>query len=257
MSYKDILVYLDAGPFLESRLEAAVALARQHGARLTGVDISTDAASEGEWRPRVDALQETFETQARQAALEFQYRTANRDPISNLYAHSADLFVATQPHKDTAHLALASVPEQILLGAGVPGLILPCWWKPKPLGRNVVVAWNATREATRAVHDAMPVLRMAEKVVVFAFEPHYEAKNADVKAIVAHLTRHGVEVSVDAWSDTGEINAVDALFSSLDSADADLIVAGAFGHSRWLEGLFGGVSRDLLGQESMAVLMSH
>ena len=257
MSYKDILVYLDAGPFLESRLEAAVALARRHGARLTGVDVSTEAAFEGEWRPRVEALQETFETQARRAALEFQFRTADRQPIGNLHAHYADLFVATQSHKDTEHLALAGVPEQVLLNAGAPGLILPCWWQPKPLGRSVVVAWNATREATRAVHDALPILRMAEKVVVFAFEPNYEAKNADVTAIVAHLARHGVKTSVDGWSDTGEISAVDALFSTLDTADADLIVAGAFGHSRWLEGLFGGVSRDLLGQESMAVLMSH
>jgi nucleotide-binding universal stress UspA family protein len=175
------------------------------------------------------------------------------DSVSNLFAHSTDLFVATQPHKDTAHLALASVPEQVLLRGGVPGLILPCWWKPKPLGRNVVVAWNATR----ALHDAMPILRLAESVRVFAFERHYEARNADMEAIVAHLRRHGVKASADGWSDTGEISAVQALFSSIDSADADLVVAGAYGHSRWLEGLFGGVSRELLEQDSMAVLMSH
>ena len=122
-------------------------------------------------------------------------------------------------------------------------------WEPKPLGRNIVVAWNATREATRAVHDSMPLLRRAEKVVVFAFEPHYDAKNADVNAIVAHLMHHGVKASVDGWSDEGDINAVEALFSSLNSADADLIVSGAYGHSRWLEGLFGGATHDLLAQE--------
>lgn len=257
MSYKDIIVYLDAGPYLEDRLDVAIALAQQHQARLIGVDISTEKAFEGDCRARAQCLQDTFETVMKDRGARFQYRAAVQEPASNLYVHAADLFVATQPHVDTAHLAFSAVPEETLIKGGVPGLILPCRWQKRPLGKRVVVAWNASREATRALHDALPILRMAELVVVFAFERHYDAKKRDMDALVTHLASHGVNARVEAWPDTGDMDPVSALFACLDSEDIDLIVAGAYGHSRWLEGLFGGVSRDLLRQETMAVLMSH
>ena len=68
-------------------------------------------------------------------------------------------------------------------------------------------------------------------------------------ALVAHLANHGVKARVEGWTDTGDIDAVSALFACLDRDDIDLIVAGAYGHSRWVEGLFGGVSQDLIRQE--------
>jgi nucleotide-binding universal stress UspA family protein len=257
LSYKDIIVYLDASPYLEKRLDVAVALAQQHKAKLIGVDISTVAAFEGHWRARAEAIQDTFETTARGRRVDFQYRVAAWEAASGLYVHSADLFVATQPHVDTAHLALSSVPEQTLITGGVPGLILPCRWETRALGKRVVVAWNASREATRALHDALPILKTAEIVIIFAFERHYDAKRKDMDALVAHLADHGINARVQAWPDTGDTDPVSALFTCLDSEDVDLIVAGAYGHSRWLEGLFGGVSRELIRQETMAVLMSH
>jgi nucleotide-binding universal stress UspA family protein len=257
LSYKDILVYLDASPFLEARLDVAAALAQQHHAKLIGVDISTKAAFEGDWRSRAVGIRDSFETMARERGIPFQYRVALHEAASGLYVHSADLFVATQPHVDTAHLAFDAVPERTLMIGGVPGLILPCEWRKRALGKRVIVAWNASREATRALHDALPILRAAELVVVFAFERRYDAKTTDIDALVAHLADHGIKARVDAWPDTGDMDAVSALFASLDSEDIDLIVAGAYGHSRWLEGLFGGVSRDLMRQETMAVLMSH
>jgi nucleotide-binding universal stress UspA family protein len=221
------------------------------------VDISTEAAFEGEWRARAVGIRDSFETIARERAIPFQYRVALREAASGLYVHSADLFVATQPHVDTAHLAFDAVPERTLMTGGVPGLILPWEWRKRPLGKRVIVAWNASREATRALHDALPILRAAELVVIFAFERRYDAKTTDMDALIAHLADHGIRARVEVWPDTGDMDAVSALFASLDSEDIDLIVAGAYGHSRWLEGLFGGVSRDLMGQETMAVLMSH
>lgn len=257
MPYKDIIVYLDASAFLEPRLDVAIKLAQQHKARLIGVDISTEAALEGEWKQRAEALQDIFETQAKEHCIEFQFRVAAANNASNLCVHSADLFIATQPHPDTARLALRSVPEEILLTGGIPGLILPCFWRPRDLGKSMIVAWNASREATRALHDALPLLQHAETVIIFAFEPHYQPKTTDVDSIVAHLANHGIKARIEAWPDTGEIEPVSALFACLDAEDVDLIVAGAYGHSRWVEGLFGGASRDLLQQETMAVFLSH
>ncbi len=256
-SYRDIIVYLDASSHTDDRLEVAVALAQQHGAKLTGVDISTDAAFEGRWRERAAEISDRFEAVAQARGVPFRDRAAARESASNLFVHSADLFVATQPHDDTAHLAYDAVPEKTLLTGGVPGLILPCYWRKREIGKRVLVAWNASREATRAMHDALPILKKAERVVIFAFERHYDGKATDMDALVAHLANHGIKARVEGWTDTGDIDAVSALFASLDTDDIDLIVAGAYGHSRWLEGLFGGVSHDLIRQEGMAVLLSH
>jgi nucleotide-binding universal stress UspA family protein len=76
-------------------------------------------------------------------------------------------------------------------------------------------------------------------------------------ALVENLANHGVKARVEGWTDTGDIDPVSTLFACLNSDDVDLIVAGAYGRARWVEGLFGGVSEDLVKQESMAVLLSH
>jgi nucleotide-binding universal stress UspA family protein len=257
VSYKDILVYLDAGPYLETRLEAATDLAQRHKAKLIGVDVSTEVAFEGPWRARAEQIQEIFESSARAARIAFQYRVASRESASSLYAHSVDLFVATQPHVDTAHLAFDAVPEKTLLTCGVPGVILPCHWQKRELGRRVIVAWNASREATRALHDALPILKSAELAIVFLFERRYDATTTDMAALVAHLADHGVKARIETWPDKGGMDPISALFACLDAEDIDLIVAGAYGHARWLEGLFGGVSRDLFVQDTMAAMLSH
>jgi len=120
-----------------------------------------------------------------------------------------------------------------------------------------VIAWNGGREALRAVHDAMPFLQRAAKVVVFTFSARPSDLRASADLLAEHLGRHGVKASVSDWTNTGDLTAVDALFADLDSQDADLIVAGAFGHSRFYESVFGGVSLDLMRQQTLPVLMSH
>ena len=111
-SYQDIIVYLDASSYLQDRLEVAAVLAQQHGAKLTGVDISTNAAFEGNWRDRAAEIGDRFEAVARARGVPFRYRATSGESVSNLFVHSADLFVATQPHIDTAHLAYDAVPEK-------------------------------------------------------------------------------------------------------------------------------------------------
>ena len=136
-------------------------------------------------------------------------------------------------------------------------LILPPDWTGGTVGENVVIAWNAGREALHAVHDAMPLLKKAGKVTVFCFSSRPSDLRASALMLVQHLESHGVAAHISDWTNTGDLTAVEALFASLDTQDADLIVAGAFGHSRVYEGLFGGVSLDLMRQQSLPVLMSH
>ena len=115
------------------------------------------------------------------------------------------------------------------------------------------------RKALRAVHDVARCRcsKGASKVTLFAFSSRPSALRASAAMLVHHLEAHGVAAQISDWTNTGDLTAVEALFASLDTQDADLIVAGAFGHSRLYEGLFGGVSLDLVRQQTLPVLMSH
>ena len=259
MTYKEIIVYLDPFTDTDSRLKFAVALAASCGARLIGLDACSDAAYEGEWRDRALGLKELFESTIKTAGLRGVYRSADQwtKGGGHSYAHYADLIIAPQPEFEAKNLIVAGIPEDVLVAAGVPVLLLPYGWKSRGAIENIVIAWKSSREATRAVHDAMPLLAKAKKVTAFTFAPVNDIFGKEPDLLVNHLREHGVTADADSWPDTGEISASDALFACLDTQEADLIVAGAYGHSRLMEGLFGGVSRDLVRQPSLPVLMSH
>ena len=260
MAYKDIVVYLDASDLNDARLETAIDLAEQHSARLIGVDISTAAAFEGERKERAQTIQDRFEERLGRTQLVAECRAAgtSASTAQELFAHCADLIISSQPHVDSAHLAAAAVPKDVLLNAGVPMLVLPTEWQAKePLGRSILLAWNFSRESTRALHDAMPMLSRAKHVTLFVFGAGFDPQNTDILDVVAHLARHGIEVTVDGWRDTGEVNTIDAMFASLEREESDLIVAGAFGHSPLRESFLGSTSEQLLNNISMPLVMSH
>jgi nucleotide-binding universal stress UspA family protein len=259
MGYKDILVYLDPTADLQPRLQLAVSMAASHGARLIGVDVSTDAAFEGNYRDRTLGLQEGFDESLRRGGVQGTFVSAApwQKRGDHHYAHYADLIIASQVRPEFEELIISGIPEEVLLTAGVPLLLLPAGWKSQTVGENVVIAWKSGREATRAVHDAMPILKKAKKVTAFTFAPHAELFGSEQDSLANHLLQHGVVAAPASWPNMGDISAVEALFASLEAQDADLIVAGAYGHSRLLEGLFGGASHDLTRQPALPVLLSH
>jgi hypothetical protein len=112
-----------------------------------------------------------------------------------------------------ARLVLPAVPEKVLLSAVVPVLLIPDLWRPEKLGRRMVVAWNASRKATRALHDALPLLAAAEAVTLFAYDARQTVMREEMDLLIGHLAEHGVS-------------------------------ARPFICSRRLEHLFGGVSED-------------
>lgn len=260
MPLRDIVVYLDATQDSVARLRTAISLAGRHEARLIGVDISTSEAYEGDSRDATMAIEEDFTTAMEQSGLEFTFHAAAPDAhrAEQFFSHCADLLITTQPHPDQAHLANPAVPREVLVSAGVPMLVLPTGWTSADMiGKDIVIAYNFSREATRAVHDAMPILTAAEKVFIFIFSENYSNENLHVQALKRHLERHGANVTLDGWPDRGETDMTSALFAGLDREQADLIVCGAYGHSPLFEDMFGGVTRDLLNNISMPVLMSH
>ncbi len=125
---------------------------------------------------------------------------------------------------------------------------------------SVVVAWKDTREGRRAVSDALPFLKRAATVHVVEIcesETAAPATAARLADVANHLLRHGVQATVEAAITERNAAAADQLLNVVEQRKADLIVAGAYGHSRAQEWVFGGFTRTLLGQTTRAVLFSH
>lgn len=258
MAYKDIMVYLDPTNGGQDRLKLAISMARTHGARLVGVDVSSNEAFVGAWSDRALRVGAEFEAAIKDAGLTGHLIGADPRLLPGAeQMHCVDLIIAPRPNDEARTLIRSEIPDGALVASGAPMLILPQDWKPTPVGENIVIAWNASREATRAVHDAMPLLVRAKKVTIFTFSPHPSALRSASELLADHLRRHGVASQLSDWTNTGDLSALEALFASLDTQDADLIVAGAFGHSRLFESLFGGVSLDLMRQPTAPIFMSH
>lgn len=259
MSYKDIVVFLDGSPDNEARVDFAVSLARDHAARLTGVDVNSEDAFKSEWSERAKAAEELLKARSRLLGVTSRFRIADRNSRGwkNFYAHYADLLVATQPDGSFADRVLPGFPENVLVSAGVPMIVLPRGWTCKHQIQNAVIAWSPSSQASRAVHDAMPILTRANNVAVFAFDPLSDSQDDDVKLICDHLLAHGIKADTDRWPATSDLEIIEALFASRPIEDADIIVAGAFSHSRLREALFGGTTKDLLRQISVPILVSH
>jgi nucleotide-binding universal stress UspA family protein len=258
MAYRDIMVYLDPSSGAEDRLRVAVSLASAHAARLIGVDASSNDAFLGSQSDVALRLGPQFEAAIKAAGVTGRFVGSDAKGMPGAEEmHSVDLIVAPRASGEARSLIRTEIPDGALIAAGAPMLILPEDWRPGPVGENVVIAWNASREATRAVHDAMPLLAKAKQVTIFAFSARPGALRPASERLAEHLARHGVASRLSDWTDTGDLSALEALFADLDTQNADLIIAGAFGHSRLFETLFGGVSLDLMRQPTVPIFMSH
>ena len=148
-------------------------------------------------------------------------------------------------------------PERLVLAAGRPVLILPSAGRFPNIGARILVAWDASREATRAVTDAIPMLRLANTVHVMTVNPkHGEHGHVAGADIGFYLARHGVRVEIK--TDHGaEIDVGNELLSRAADLDVDLIVMGGYGHSRLKEWVLGGATRTILESMTAPILMSH
>jgi nucleotide-binding universal stress UspA family protein len=282
MALKDILVHLDATNRCTTRLEVAARLALQHGAHLTGlhvIDIPPTHYFYGAAMPFVPANPEEIVTRIRAEAteaaapveaafrdclrrnsIEGEWRLAEGTPpaMVALHARYADLSVVGQPDRDQPQDA-DPVTVTAVMTSGRPVLAVPFAGAFPTLGERVLIAWNASREAARAVNDALPLLVGAKQVTVLAINPPRGVGGlGDVPAadIALHLARHGLKAEA-AHTVARDISEGEALLSYAADLGADLIVAGAYGHSRARELVFGGVTRTLIGEMTAPVLLSH
>jgi nucleotide-binding universal stress UspA family protein len=176
------------------------------------------------------------------------------------YARTADLVVAGQTDPEWALTDWLDIPDRLAMESGRPVLIIPNAGSAREdIGEKVVVAWNGRREAARAVFDALPLLQRARSVKIVWVNPESEpATAADLPTvdIGAALARHGVRCEATQLARPRE-NAGKALIDCVKDSDADLLVMGCYGHTRFREMVFGGASRYVLAHMPIPVLMSH
>ncbi|AIO39345.1 universal stress family protein [Burkholderia cenocepacia] len=279
MSYKSIVVHLDTSLRAHSRLEFALRVARRFGAHLTGVaaiytpephSFYVMAGSADYFRERRDqrddrlaALERLFHAETARAKVSATW--VRVDERANLAvpraARVADLVIAGQSDPNDPETYIDDqFPENLTLSAGRPVLFVPYAGEFPSLGERVFVAWDGSREATRAAHDAIPFLEHAKRTTVAAVvDGRSEAAATRIPAADAALmlARHAHDVTV-LDIDAGDGSAIgDTLLSHAYETGSDLLVMGAYGHPRWRELMLGGATRTVLASMTLPVLMSH
>jgi nucleotide-binding universal stress UspA family protein len=201
-----------------------------------------------------------FEAISAKRELSAEFRVIRRDgPNEDLILSSlhSDLVVIGQ--RELHELPGYWSPERLLLASGAPILVVPSGWKSEPTSKKILVGWNASREARRAIADALPFLLAAPSVTLLVVDSnerpdrHGEEPGAD---IALYLARHGAQVEVEQVSSRGSPVA-DVILSYAADHGVDLIVIGGYSHARSVEMVFGGVTRTLLKQTPIPVLMSR
>jgi nucleotide-binding universal stress UspA family protein len=274
MTYAAILVHVQTTPHGPATLKCARALADSFDASLIGLGVqsvppppySDPTSLAGDW---VVAMREGVEKNLKDAHRLFKASAANLSkptlwecgmqlpgPAIARAARGADLIVCTKPDKGHDDPFTSVRPGDLAMEAGRPVLIMP-HDAPPLSAKRIVLAWKDTREARRALSDAMPFFERAEAVLVLEVCDSDQEADAKIRTtdVADHLSRHGAAatalVVAHAPADAHQILRQASIFG------ADLIVAGAYGHSRLGELVFGGVTRDLLEQADRYVLLSH
>ena len=285
MEFKTIAVHLDHAPSCEGRVEVAARLACAHGSHLvgvlpTGLPVGAPVALPLEWEEdapgfdseadyielRAQAIGHVFDTLIRRyGPPSHEFRKAGGSPIDALVgsARASDLMIIGCADADAGergrHPAMTAreLADQMVMHAGRPVLSVPAAGAFRTLGERVLVAWDSSRESALALRDALPLLRKASAVVLATLceSGPFAQPQLHGREVIEWLARHEVRAELEQYHAAGGIP--DGLRSCATLMDADLIVMGGYAHGSLRERLLGGVSRDMLSQMQVPVLMSH
>lgn len=281
MSFKTILVHADESRHVLKRIEIAARIAVQEDAHLVGAAATAMPGTFylpemiGESTMPLTAYLEYLRQRAKGTLAQFESAADQRGVRSYeariiddeagaglaVQARYSDLVVIGQTDPDESLPALRrGFPEYVVMNAGRPVLVIPYAGAFEDFGRRILLAWDASMEATRAVTSAIPFLKKADLVQVAVFDPdarsdlHGEQPGAD---IALYLSRHGVNVEVAQHVTANRIDIGNALLSTAADFNADMLVMGCYGHSRFREVLLGGVSNTIFSSMTLPTLMCH
>jgi nucleotide-binding universal stress UspA family protein len=279
MTIKDILAHVDGSPAARTRFDIALGLAAPFGARVTALHLIAEPFMRGvsahipgdvvqehvaHAEVAADAALAGLAAAAAERSVGFRAlkESGSLDRLPHLLARDArnsDLVVVGQPDPDKGSSDDALLVEAAFMETGRPALVLPHAGAARVPFRRIVLAWNASREASRAAHDALPLLQTAEEVIVLVVDPDTFGATLGRQpgtGVTAHLEHHGVPVRLKPV-ESGRRSAGDVILAEAAQAGADLLVMGGYGHSRLREALLGGATRTLLGRAPLPVLLSH
>jgi nucleotide-binding universal stress UspA family protein len=279
MQIKTILLHMTRRQAAPRLLEAACALARRHGAHLIGmaafsatppipplaipysstvIEEMLEAARQAE-----DELKEAFEDATREApfvAEWVQVRGLSGDLVGAVMdqARAADLIIAGQRDPEWELGPVLDFPERLALESGRPVLLVPRDGQALQQIDKVAIAWNSARESTRAVYDALPFLTAAKEVVIFTVTINGGPRKLGTPAatLAAALARHEITTTV-THLEQGKESVAKTLLDAAIQNKTELLVMGAYGHSRFREFVFGGVTRDMTNDSTVPLLLSH
>lgn len=278
MSYRTLLVHLDDTSSSDKRLKLAIECAHTYQAHLIGAaatglsrfmfqenpallshpDLATHLTI---LRDRAHHVLNQFETTVQKSGItSFEKRIIDDEAGAGISLHTrySDLVILGQTNPTEHSPAVTSdFPEYVILNAGRPTLIVPYAGTFAQIGQRILICWDGSREATRAITDAIPLLKQARIVHVAVFnatgsESHGSLPGADIGL---YLARHGV--NIETSQHTTNIDIGNALLSLASDLMSDLIVMGAYGHSRLRETLLGGTTQTILRTTPVPVFMSH
>ena len=282
MSYRSILLFLGADRHAGARTRFAIQLARDIDCHLVGaaptglppplpvigMEQRTSMAhlSQKVWdEVRQDAEQRvaTFRGTCQRAGLRsFETLVDEADQAASIVglAHCSDLVILSQADSaDAMHREAQKLVEDVVLLSARPTLVLPSAGRFESIGESVLVAWDDSREATRAITDALPLLRLAEQIHIVSWHESNRPPSASIAgrldALHQWLLWQGVRSGTHL--EKTEMGVAETLLSRAADLRADLIVMGAYGHSRWSERILGGATRGVLQSMTAPVLMSH
>ena len=267
--FKDILVHVDGTEEGSRRIDFAVNLAAAHGARLSGIHVSPHPEVPPIYKPsHIAQVREVVEKldQLDAVAAEQVFREKVKGaPWTVASGHMADLICKASRVTDLLILGQyewegpaerhpLSLAEAVVAKCGCPVLVVPAEVSTSPPSR-ILVAWDGSKEATRALHDAMPLLQAGHDIVEIAFIREGDADD-DLGLLRDHLAHHGVKI--DALVHMEAEGSTDArLLERIRAGHFDLLVMGAFGHPAWFEFLFGGTTAAALLKAQVPVFLSH
>jgi len=279
MDFKNLLIHLDHSSGCQNRLKTAFDLARTFDAELNGLFVVPDyvVPSYVEAQISVDLITDVTEkaiARAKEKLAEYQKLADDSGvsmksqvvegqviPILREHSKYADLMLLGQDQPGDPDNSSYGLADALLFEGGCVCLVVPHSGKLAAPGKRVLLTWNASRESARALREAMPFLTRAESVVVLSSEPDDGNDNIarghpHAQELSRFLESHGIDAISSGISDP-DISASEAIIGQAADMNADLIVMGAYGHARLREIILGGVTRDLLKQSSVPLLLAH
>ncbi|GHE97967.1 universal stress protein [Aliiroseovarius zhejiangensis] len=279
MTYRTVNTIVTDTTHCKGALEAAKAVANQHDAHLEVLCLGIDRSQQGFYYAGASAMvvQDNL-AQAREDAMDLEAfarkaltahalpwssdaLTAQMVALNGVVAHRtrfADLVVMPRPYGEGRGHDAEAIVEAALFDGNVPVLVMPDGAAfPQSVG-NIVVAWNESPEALRAVRQAMPFLKQADTVSIAIIDPpqHGPERSDPGGALSQMLARHGVRAEVCVLAKTMP-RISDVLNRHALDKDADMIVMGAYGHSRFRESILGGATRHMLEVAEVPIVLAH